>query len=215
MDGDIVKQGILRERRAGRPSKLDADLLDRVVVDTALRLFLRDGFSRTTMEHIATSCGTVRRTVLHRFPTKEELFIAAARHHHELWVAKEANVLKSEDPLIALRDWCEFLLHSALHPDNAAMFRMCAGEAAHITGLAELILNWDSDTTRSTENLVLQAQKNGLFQQQDAEMLACEIQSVMMSYPLNRSMFFDPVFADQQSIDIYSSKAWSLFARMA
>ena len=215
MDGDVVKQGVLRERRAGRPSKLDADLLDQVVVDTALRLFLRDGFSRTTVEHIATTCGTVRRTVLHRFPTKEELFLAAARRHHEIWVAKEADLPKSDDPLIALRDWCGFLLYSALHADNAAMFRMCAGEAAHILGLADLILNWDSAVTRSTEDLVLQAQKSGLFQRQDAETLACEIHSMMMSYPLNRSMFFDPVFSDQRSVDIYSSRVWSLFVRMA
>lgn len=49
------------------------------IVDAAQRLFLRQGYSGTSMDAIAAEAGVAKQTVYNHFGTKEDLFIAIIR----------------------------------------------------------------------------------------------------------------------------------------
>lgn len=64
-------------RRAGRPTREQAEARDNELLDTALNLFLEHGFEMTTIEMIATSVSMTKRTVYARYTDKAALFLAA------------------------------------------------------------------------------------------------------------------------------------------
>ncbi|MFI5718744.1 TetR/AcrR family transcriptional regulator [Nocardia sp. NPDC051750] len=66
-------------RGAGRPTREQAEARHRELLDTALKLFLENGFEMTTIETIATEVGMTKRTVYARYPDKATLFLAAVQ----------------------------------------------------------------------------------------------------------------------------------------
>jgi AcrR family transcriptional regulator len=58
-------------RRPGRPAKRQ------LIVDAATRVFLRHGYSDTTLEAIAAEADTSKQTIYNHFEGKEQLFAAA------------------------------------------------------------------------------------------------------------------------------------------
>lgn len=82
--------GSLEEPRAtagpGRPK----DLAKRAaILDAAKQLFIRDGFSGTSMDHIAHQAGVSKLTVYSHFGDKESLFAAAIRDKCEQLIPDE------------------------------------------------------------------------------------------------------------------------------
>lgn len=69
------------KRRPGRPTLSNEHLLD-----TALDLFLQNGFERTTIEGIAAAAGMAKRTVYTRYGDKTTLFKAALTRAIEEWI---------------------------------------------------------------------------------------------------------------------------------
>ena len=57
-------------RRGGRPTREEASRLDDAVRESALRLFLENGYEGTTMNAIAAAAGTTKPSLYARFPTK-------------------------------------------------------------------------------------------------------------------------------------------------
>jgi len=60
-----------------RPTRQE---LDRAIVDGAALLFARHGYTHTSVQQIADAVGYSKTGLLHRFPTKEALREAVARH---------------------------------------------------------------------------------------------------------------------------------------
>ncbi|HZN69767.1 MAG TPA: TetR/AcrR family transcriptional regulator [Tepidisphaeraceae bacterium] len=56
------------------------------LVDTALRLFNRNGFHATGIDTILAESGVAKMTLYKHFRTKEELIIAALRHREAEWL---------------------------------------------------------------------------------------------------------------------------------
>src|SRR5262245_28968785 len=68
-------------RRPGRPTLSNEQLLD-----TALDLFLEQGFERTSIDAITSAAGMAKRTVYLRYGDKESLFRAALERAIEDWI---------------------------------------------------------------------------------------------------------------------------------
>ncbi|MEU1981042.1 TetR/AcrR family transcriptional regulator [Nocardia sp. NPDC019395] len=66
-------------RGAGRPTREQAEARHRELLDTALKLFLENGFEMTTVEMIAKRVGMTKRTVYARYPDKAALFLTAVQ----------------------------------------------------------------------------------------------------------------------------------------
>ncbi len=76
------------------------------IIDAAIRLFLKDGVSRTTLEKIATEAGYTRGAVYHHFENKAKLL-----HELHVLIKPPAEELMSsidnsvgDDPLTVLRN---------------------------------------------------------------------------------------------------------------
>lgn len=67
-------------RRQGRPAPGDRAATRAAIVDAAIRLFSSLPFPDVTMDDVAREVGVSERAVLHKFPTKRDLFRAAAGH---------------------------------------------------------------------------------------------------------------------------------------
>lgn len=64
-------------RGAGRPTREQAAARHEELLDTALDLFLENGFDVTTVEMIASRVNMTKRTIYARYPDKSALFLAA------------------------------------------------------------------------------------------------------------------------------------------
>jgi len=71
--------GPATRRRAGRPTREEAQARDAALLDVALELFLEHGYNLVTVEMVATEIGMTRRTIYARYPHKTTLFTAAVQ----------------------------------------------------------------------------------------------------------------------------------------
>lgn len=60
----------------------------RRILDSAYELFYRRGFSRVSVDEIATFAGLTKRTLYYHFKSKDELLAAVLDLHHELALAR-------------------------------------------------------------------------------------------------------------------------------
>ncbi len=58
------------------------------ILQTALRLFYRDGIAATGVDRIIAEAGVAKATLYHHFPSKEALAVAFLAERHRQWMAK-------------------------------------------------------------------------------------------------------------------------------
>src|SRR3974377_667266 len=82
------------KRRPGRPTLSNEQLLD-----TALDLFLENGFERTSIEAITAAAGMAKRTAHERYGDKTTLFKAALTRAIEEWIVpvRDLQTAESDD----------------------------------------------------------------------------------------------------------------------
>lgn len=109
------------KRRPGRPTLSNEQLLD-----TALDLFLENGFERTSIEAITAAAGMAKRTVYARYSDKTTLFKAALTRAIEEWIvpvgllqAAESDDL--EDTLLRIG---RILVANVLSPGGQRLLRL-------------------------------------------------------------------------------------------
>lgn len=210
------QEAIIRPRRAGRPAVRDAaDITDRILT-AAETLFLADGLAATSIERVAAESGTTRRTILHRFKTKEDLFQATVDRY---CVNLTAGIMETGDdstePLVRLRTVCRNIMELALGDRNMMFFRNCGTEIYRFPDLAARLAVVSEDLDRDIAAVILDAQSHGLFRQYSAQALANVVVGSMLSNPLNRASMGDPAFLDRRRRELYFSQTWALFAGMA
>lgn len=147
-----------RSRLGGRPSGAEAEQLSRDLLEAAKRLFMEQGFERTSMEAIAAAAGVTKRTLYRRMTDKTAVFEAAVRLYAAEHVlpplpAREGRSL--EDQLLAATD---HLLGWILQPDVLAMYRITIAEAAQFPALARIVAEVPvAQTTSAIEQILLAA----------------------------------------------------------
>ncbi len=62
------------ERRPGRPRDPE---LDQVILDATIELLCQEGFAGTSVEAVAERAGVSKATIYRRWPTREDLLLAA------------------------------------------------------------------------------------------------------------------------------------------
>ncbi|MCX2934854.1 TetR/AcrR family transcriptional regulator [Mycobacterium sp. CVI_P3] len=109
------------KRGPGRPTLSNEQLLD-----TALDLFLENGYERTGIEAIAAAAGMAKRTVYARYGDKTTLFKAALTRAIEEWIVP-IDVLRqaeSEDLEATLLRVGQLLVVNVLRPGGQRLLRL-------------------------------------------------------------------------------------------
>lgn len=116
----------MRESSPGRPRREDLD--DRILQATAKSL-ADHGVAGTTIEAVAAAAGTTKPAVYRRWPTKNDLVVAAVRSLSSPPTIPDTGSLRDDVRFCALR-------YTQAPPDAVRVLRGVLGEAAHDPELA-------------------------------------------------------------------------------
>ena len=111
------------------------------IAQAALRLFLRDGYERTSVDAIAAEAGVSKRTIYNRYTDKENLFRSVLQDMFTDSMAAFARMADAHltDVTDVGRDLTAFLMESAvtltLAPDRIALIRVILTEAPYFPAL--------------------------------------------------------------------------------
>jgi TetR/AcrR family acrAB operon transcriptional repressor len=133
-----------------RRTKEDAAATRDSILDAAEQLFVRQGVSRTTLQHIATAAGVTRGAIYWHFDDKAVLFNAMMdRAKLPMRAAlDELTAANGDDPLAELHQYCMRVLSETVsNPQARRVFEIAALKMEFVDEL-------DGVRVRRTEHLV-------------------------------------------------------------
>lgn len=136
------------------PSTPKRDLL----LDTAYRLFYRDGYHAVGIDTILAEAGLAKMTLYHHFSSKEELIVAALERRgqeigSEIKAAVEAAGPSPRKRLLALFDWYESWFKSK--DFNGCGFIRAAGEYPELASPVHQVVTRRKQASRDMLEKVL------------------------------------------------------------
>ncbi len=110
------------------------------ILQGAIRVFLKEGYARTSMDRVSASAGVSKQTIYSHFQDKEGLFKALIER---LTLACFQSIFRTEklhgEPAILLRQVAEiYLTKVADNPDYLALLRLIITESQNFPELAKL-----------------------------------------------------------------------------
>jgi TetR/AcrR family transcriptional repressor of mexJK operon len=164
------------------------------VLDAATTLFLRDGYSATTMDDIAETAGVSKRTVYNNFTDKEALFrevVMAAIGIAEEFASRAAAELADPDDLPkALFDLGHRLAVATIDPRVVRLRRLVIGEARRFPDLAAEYYRLAPGRVMSTMAAAFEAlARRGHLHVADPRRAAEQFAFLVLGAALDRAMF--------------------------
>lgn len=196
----MAKKSPKSEGKPAVPPFMAGDDKRAAILRAAQMLFLRDGFSVTSMDAVTQEAGVSKATVYAYFDSKEKLFEALIRLGSEAALNATPSLVRSDgDPrsellaffgpfLNLLFDsggyaWSRMLIAEAhRHPKNAAFFFSCTVERI----------------TKSVEKYLLALSRDGLFPKRDVRLSAEALVAMVLLGPLHRALLVGPDQVDVQ-----------------
>jgi len=138
-----------RHRSPGRPTRAYAELRNNELLDTALDLFLANGFERTTIEAITSAVGMAKRTVYARYGDKETLFRRALQRAIDDFVVPmdRLRAAETEDLEQSLNEIGHILVANITSPNGIRLMRITNTESAHMPEIGEYTLRSGTEPT--------------------------------------------------------------------
>lgn len=129
-------------RRGGRPTREETNRLDEAVRESALRLFLDNGYEGTTMNAIAAAAGTTKPSLYARFPTKEDVFrsVLGWAMQRTDWPSPEPEIPDYDDLRKSLTAIGEAALRRALDPSMVKLQQVAIAYASRYPDIARSAL---------------------------------------------------------------------------
>jgi TetR/AcrR family transcriptional regulator, mexJK operon transcriptional repressor len=189
-----IVSGVPRMPRGGRPGV--SERKREAIVQAALRLFLRDGFERTSVDAIAAEAGVSKRTVYNHYDDKENLFLSVIGDAYDALISAFGQLIDQhltdvpgdavEENIIAFA--CDAALTAARSSDRAAVLRLMMSEAPHFPELRVLQTRPRGIRWVIAERLTKLAAR-GLLELPEPEEAADHLFSLTMGSVNNRSLF--------------------------
>ncbi len=155
-------------------------------------LFLRDGYSATSIEAIAASAGVSKRTLYARFEGKGAVFLAVVRLLIRNWLTGfDASVETAETIEEALLTAARRMLDVALTPTALALHALVTAEVMRVPEMAAALRQGGADVgvTRVTALLRVHAPHLTV---EEAVFAAEQFQSMVVFAPQRRAMGLGP-----------------------
>ncbi|MGE0231220.1 MAG: TetR/AcrR family transcriptional regulator [Flavobacteriaceae bacterium] len=204
------------KRRAGRPTQQESSELTEAIIRHAWRSFVARGFSGTTVEKLAAELGITRRSIMQRFPSKDDLlFAVASRDTSVFGVALEALPMREAQALDDLKAVCLKLWERGSDPDEAALLRCYLGEVGRLPALAALLNTFTRWLSDEICRKVEAAQEYGYFKRYSASTIGTCAVALVISHPRIRTMLSDPKFHGDANLDAYFNEVWTFIREMA
>jgi TetR/AcrR family transcriptional regulator, mexJK operon transcriptional repressor len=189
-----IDTAVPRMSRGGRPGA--SERKREAIVRAALRLFLRDGFERTSVDAIAEEARVSKRTIYNHYGDKENLFLSVIGDTYKAMIAVFAQLVDQhltdvradavEENIVAFG--CDVALMAARSPDRTAMIRLMMSEAIHFPELQVVQMRPRGITAVIAERLTTLSAR-GLLEVPEPEEAANHLFSLTMGQINNRSLF--------------------------
>jgi TetR/AcrR family transcriptional regulator, mexJK operon transcriptional repressor len=166
------------------------------IVQAALRLFLRDGFARTSVDAIAEEAGVSKRTIYNHYGDKENLFLSVVGDTFDSMIAAFVDLMTKyltdmpedavEEGIISFAR--EAALLAARSPDRSGLIRLMMTEALHFPQLQALQMRPRGITAAIAERLA-RLDARGLLDVPEPEEAANHLFALTMGQMNNRTLF--------------------------
>lgn len=166
------------------------------ITAAALRLFLRDGYARTSVDAIADEAGVSKRTIYNHYGDKENLFLSVIGDTYDSLIAVVVGLMDKyltdvpddavEDRIVSFT--CEAGLMAARSPERSALIRLMMAEAAHFPQLLVAQMRPRGITAAIAERLATLSAR-GLLDVPEPDDAANHLFALTMGQLNNRSLF--------------------------
>jgi TetR/AcrR family transcriptional regulator, mexJK operon transcriptional repressor len=177
----------------GRPVG-GSDQKKSAIVAAALKLFLADGFARTSVDAIAEEAGVSKRTIYNHYGDKETLFLSVigdtyAAMIRATWQIMDAYLGAISDIDAELTAFAIDLAKTMINkPERAALIRLMVTEAPHFPELRSAHMRPLTITDGLAERLAVLGDQ-GLLDVPDPQEAAQHLFSLTFGQINNRSLF--------------------------
>ncbi len=184
------------------------------IVAAALRLFLRDGFARTSVDAIAEEAGVSKRTIYNHYGDKENLFLSVVGDTYRSMMTLGSQLMDRYLSDVSANDLdqnvtsfaCELGLLLANSPSRSALLRLMMAEAAHFPELRSSRIRPQTVTGELAKRLAVLSAR-GLLDMPDPEEAADHLFSLTMGMLNNRSLFGVVPLSDEEITRLAASGA--------
>ena len=201
--------------RSGRGRPVGGSELKRsLIAQAALRLFLRDGFARTSVDAIAEEAGVSKRTIYSHYGDKENLFLSVVRDTYSGMIGVIVGLMDQyltdvpdgavEANITAFA--CEAALLAARSSERSAIIRLMMAEASHFPELQAIQMRPRGITAAIADRLVRLAAR-GLLDVPEPEEAANHLFALTMGQMNNRTLFGAVSMPDEEIRRMASSGA--------
>lgn len=134
---ELIEGESTASAEAGRRTRKDKR---RAVIDSALEVFLKEGYAATSMDRVADVAGVSKRTIYNHFPSKEDLFLGVIGSMVDDVLAPVDRTLSSNRPAAqTLHDFTSRYADVMLANSRISLHRLVLGELNRFPSLGEII----------------------------------------------------------------------------
>lgn len=173
--------------------------IDRIL-KAATDLFLKEGYSGTNLQQVASEAGVTKPTVYSHFKSKEGLLQAVTSANAKTRVAELSLVLRpSEDPRADLERFGDLLLAKVLSAEARLWDRLAAAESLEHPEVGEAFFRAGPELVLNRLKLYLQQQQRaGLLKVPHPQRAAEQFVGMLLGMDLLRSQVGQPVLRPSQ-----------------
>ncbi|WP_308170487.1 TetR/AcrR family transcriptional regulator [[Mycobacterium] fortunisiensis] len=197
--------------RRGRPTRTEAQELDRRVREAAVEAFLESGYAATSMDAIARAAGITRKTLYARYPDKRTAFLDVIPWALSGIADDDSFTMTDTDDLEAdLIAFGRLAIARATHPRNVKLKRIAMTEAAQFPEFAVAAdsMTW-APRQRVLADLLRRHAARGRIEVDDAELTAEHFLTLVESVPARLADF--GIFRTEAQQDRHLRSAIRLF----
>jgi AcrR family transcriptional regulator len=126
----------------GRPRNSELEPRDRRIMERSAELFIKNGFTATTMDAIAREAGVAKQTLYENWGDKADIFFAVVRARADALVDFEPNILENSSDLAAILNIVAHqIVDYTLRPESIALKRIIAAESTRFPDFMRSVLN--------------------------------------------------------------------------
>lgn len=180
----------------------------------ALRLFLRDGFARTSVDAIADEARVSKRTIYNYYADKENLFLSVVRDTYDSLIDTVTaltgryltDVPADQLEQNVVRFGTEVALLAARSPDRSSLIRLMMTETPYFPELRQVQLRPRGVTSAIASRLTVLASR-GLLDISDPAEAASHLFALTVGQMNNRSLFGAIELTDDEIVRLAGSGA--------
>lgn len=183
------------------------------ILDAALSVFAKSGYSGALMDEIAAQAGLSKPTLYQYFASKEALFAALLLQERDQMLAAFDH--PGHAGLVAeLLDFSWHYADTVMRPEFLSLARLIIGEAVRFPDIGRAYQASGPDRVLSGIVAYMTRQRDaGLLAFADAELAAEDLWGLILSAPRNRALHIPDALPDRAQLARYINNGLAVFLR--